>query len=177
AEAVQQYLLGFAKEFGLRGFVRFRSRVEEAFWRDGEWDVRVAGQPEAQRFDHLVVANGHYNKPYEPNFPGLREWGAVEGRDVMHSTWYREPSSYAGKRVLVIGGGPSGRDLSTEISQVALETYHSVKVFQRNDVPNPKQRPAPVRFDAESNGKVIYSDGSVDEGIDVVILATGYELR
>ncbi|KAG9045316.1 hypothetical protein FS837_006505 [Tulasnella sp. UAMH 9824] len=176
AEVVQQYLLGFAEEFGLRGFVQFRSRVEEAFWRDGEWNVRVAGQPEAQRFDHLVVANGHYNKPYEPNIPGLRDWGAVEGRDVMHSTWYREPSSYAGKRVLVVGDGPSGRDLSIEIAQVALETYHSAEGFRRNDVPNPKQRPAPTRFDAEWNGKVIYSDGSIEERVDVVILATGYEL-
>ncbi|KIO21827.1 hypothetical protein M407DRAFT_28594 [Tulasnella calospora MUT 4182] len=176
APVVQQYLLDFADDFDIRKFIQFRSRVEEASWRDGAWNIRVAGQSKVQRFDHLVVANGHYNKPYEPNISGLRDWGAVRGREVMHSTWYREPSPYAGKRVLVVGGGSSGRDLSNEIAQVALETYHSAKEFGRNDNPNPKQRPAPTRFEAGRNGKVIYTDGSIDEGVDVVILATGYEI-
>ncbi|KAG8911147.1 hypothetical protein FRC01_005884, partial [Tulasnella sp. 417] len=177
AAVVQQYLLDFAEDFHLRKFVQFRSRVEDASWGNGAWNIRVAGQSEAQRFDHLVVANGHYNKPYQPDIPGLSDWGAVEGRDVMHSTWYREPGSYAGKRVLVIGGGPSGRDLSVEIARVALETFHSVKGFGRSDITNPKQRPAPASFPVEGNGKVVYTDGSIDEGVDVVILATGYELR
>ncbi|KAG8955078.1 hypothetical protein FRC04_009535 [Tulasnella sp. 424] len=175
AAAVQQYLLDFAKDFNLRPYIRFQSRVEEAYWRDGAWDIRVAGQSQVERFDHLVVANGHYNKPYEPDLLGLREWKEVEGRDVTHSTWYKEPSAYAGKRVVVIGGGPSGNDISAEMAQVAAETYHSVKGFVRDDTTCPKQRPPPERFEAEGNGKFIYSDGSVDEGIDAVILATGYE--
>lgn len=175
AAAVQQYLLEFARDLELRKFVRLRSRVEQALWRDGAWDVRVAGQSEPQRFDHLVVGNGHYNKPYEPDIPGLLEWSEAQGRNVMHSIWYREPSAYAGKRVLVIGGGYSGRDLSAEIAQVAAETYQSVKGFERDNTTNPKQRPAPMRFDTEGNGKVIYADGLTDEGIDAVILATGYQ--
>ncbi|KAG8955077.1 hypothetical protein FRC04_009534 [Tulasnella sp. 424] len=175
ATAIQKYLLDFAKDFNLRPYIHLQSPVEEAYWRDGAWDIRVTGLSQVERFDHLVVANGHYNKPYEPDFPGLREWGAAEGREVMHSTWYREPSPYAGKRVVVIGGGPSGRDLSIEIAQVAAETYHSVRGSGRDDTTSPKQRPSPERFEAEGNGKVIYTDGSADEGIDVVILATGYE--
>ncbi|KAG8974280.1 hypothetical protein FRC05_007704 [Tulasnella sp. 425] len=175
AAAVQQYLLEFAKDFDLRPYIRLQTRVKKAYWRDGAWDILVAGHSQVERFDHLAVANGHYNKPCEPDLPGLQEWGAAEGRDVMHSIWYRGPSAYAGKRVVVVGGGHSGRDLSIEIAQVAAETYHSVKGFVRVDTTDPKQRSPPERFEVEGNGKVIYTDGSADEGIDVVILATGYE--
>ncbi|KAG8985816.1 hypothetical protein FRB90_004435 [Tulasnella sp. 427] len=175
AAVVQQYLVDFAENFGLRPSVRFQTRVEEARWTESAWNIRVSGKDEVERFDHLVVANGHYNKPYEAEIPGLQEWSGVTEREVLHSTWYREPSAYVGKRVLVIGGGPSGRDLSLEIAQVSAMTYHAVKGQSRNDSTTPRQRPAPARFEATGSGKAVYADGSVDEDVDVVILATGYE--
>ena len=55
-------------------------------------------------FDALVVANGHYNVPHYPplltnDFAGV----------AIHSKEYRSPSPFAEKRVLLVGGGRSGR--------------------------------------------------------------------
>jgi cation diffusion facilitator CzcD-associated flavoprotein CzcO len=50
-----------------------------------------------------------------PNLPGLRDFNGPQ----MHSHDYREPSMFKGQRVLVIGSGVSGRDLSIQISEYA----------------------------------------------------------
>ena len=36
--------------------------------------------------------------------------------ETVHSHNYREPDAYAGKRVLCVGGGASGTDISIELS-------------------------------------------------------------
>jgi cation diffusion facilitator CzcD-associated flavoprotein CzcO len=53
-------------------------------------------------FRHVIVGTGMF---WEPVFPRLE--GDFEG-GVMHSLEYRDPAVLHGKRVLVIGAGPSG---------------------------------------------------------------------
>lgn len=57
----------------------------------------------------------------------------IEGQDVfsgfqLHSHHYRKPEPYTDKNVLVIGSGPSGTDLSVELSTVAqnVSLHHRV---------------------------------------------------
>lgn len=179
ASDVQKYILDYAEHFTLRKYIQFGRRVDRAEWDGSEWKIHLSSPnlsvPEvAMACDFLVVANGHYNRPYLPDIPGLKEW-AASGREVTHSAWYREPSPYEKKRVLVIGGGPSGRDISAEVALAADVTYHSVRGFTRDDSTNPKRRAGPVHF--KGDGAIVYSDGSEDIGINQVVLGTGYEFR
>ncbi|WP_228985429.1 NAD(P)-binding domain-containing protein, partial [Streptomyces sp. DH12] len=61
---------------------------------------------------HLVVANGHNHTPRlpEPPYPGT-----FEGT-TSHAHSYREPSAFAGRRVLVVGTGNSAMDIATELA-------------------------------------------------------------
>lgn len=60
----------------------------------------------------VIVASGRFNKPYLPAIPGVEDF---EG-EYLHASAYRDPASFAGKRVLVVGNGPSGGDISADLA-------------------------------------------------------------
>ncbi|KAI0052102.1 FAD/NAD(P)-binding domain-containing protein [Auriscalpium vulgare] len=181
AAAVQQYLLAYAAHFGLRRFVQFRTRVEEARWDAARavWRVRLS-TGEQRDFDFIVVANGHYRKPRYPAVPGLQKW-LDEGR-AIHSAWYRRPCDFAHhQKVLVVGGGPSAIDISTELRTVVPLLLHSVPsltpipgnfVFP-DDTSTYRKVPRVAEY--RDNGALVYVDGTTESGVDLVILGTGYE--
>ena len=58
-----------------------------------------------------------------PKFPlwatdtTANEWlRGREGRGIVHSIYFREPEEYAGKIILVVGAGASGRDIVMQSS-------------------------------------------------------------
>jgi len=67
----------------------------------------------------VVSATGTWAAPHIPIYPG-RE--AFEGMQI-HSADYESPAPFAGKRVLVVGGGNSGAQILAEVSQVADATW------------------------------------------------------
>ena len=67
----------------------------------------------------VVSATGTWSAPRTPDYPG-RE--LFEGEQV-HSAYYRSPEPFAGKRVLVVGGGNSGAQILAEVSKVANATW------------------------------------------------------
>ena len=67
----------------------------------------------------VVSATGTWRSPYVPDFPGR---GVFRGAQV-HSAEYRGPEAFAGKRVLVVGGGNSGAQVLAELSKVAHATW------------------------------------------------------
>lgn len=74
--------------------------------------------------DNLVIATGFEHTPVRPEWPG-RE--AFEGT-ISHSAEYRNPAPYAGKRVLVVGAGTSGFEISHELADGgAAEVWLSVR--------------------------------------------------
>lgn len=75
-------------------------------------------------FDHLVVANGHNQYPSIPTWPGQDEWlknspSSGPKREILHTVFWRDPSRYAGRTVVVVGGGASGRDAALHTGPVA----------------------------------------------------------
>lgn len=91
-------------------------------WRVRSWEVGRG--PEAAReelVDAVVVANGHYTMPHIPQLPGLEEFEAQCPGSVTHSRTYRDPDPFRGSRVLVVGAGASGVDISIELSTVAAK--------------------------------------------------------
>lgn len=67
-----------------------------------------------------MVCNGHYNEPVFPNLPGKE---LFQGKQY-HSHEYRKPEPFSGKKVLIIGAGPSGMDLALHISHHAETVSH-----------------------------------------------------
>jgi dimethylaniline monooxygenase (N-oxide forming) len=115
------YLSAYADRFGLREHIRFRTPVK---WlepdREAGWCLSVEDSP-VQRFDAVVVAVGHDWRPKLPEYPG-----SFAGR-TSHSHHYRTPDAFAGRRVLVVGGGQSAAEIATEVAGVAGGTCISLR--------------------------------------------------
>jgi putative flavoprotein involved in K+ transport len=73
----------------------------------------------AWRADAVVSATGSWARPYIPDVPGREAFRGMQ----VHSAEYRAPEAFAGKRVLVVGGGNSGAQILAELSLVADTTW------------------------------------------------------
>ncbi|HYN40063.1 MAG TPA: NAD(P)-binding domain-containing protein, partial [Rhodospirillales bacterium] len=80
----------------------------------------------------VVSATGTWSKPFVPDYPGRPSF---RGRQI-HSAAYRSASAFAGRRVLVGGGGNSGAQILAEIAQVATPVWVTVEapLFLPDDV-------------------------------------------
>lgn len=66
----------------------------------------------------VINATGTWDQPFLPYYPGIESF---RGRQ-LHAVDYDGPESFAGKRVLVVGGGQSAIQLLGEIAPVAAGT-------------------------------------------------------
>jgi cation diffusion facilitator CzcD-associated flavoprotein CzcO len=66
----------------------------------------------------VVNATGTWTRPYWPYYPGAAAFG---GRQ-LHYAGYRGPGEFAGRRVVVVGGGASAAHVLSEIADVAAAT-------------------------------------------------------
>ena len=184
AKVVEDYLDSFISHFDLSSNIQLNTAVEclERDETNSFWRVSLSGPGygnEWLRFDKVVVATGHFRFPHFPDIPGLDKWLAA-GK-ATHSAWYRRPVD-SGSNLLVIGGGPSGRDIATEMASLPST---SLVCFSVTEPPRSLPRSSKVRYrsrvveflalDGKGGGKVRYEDGIEDE-IDSCILATGYKM-
>ncbi|MEJ8814636.1 NAD(P)/FAD-dependent oxidoreductase [Variovorax ureilyticus] len=119
------YLNYVTDKFELRSDMQFNSRVKSAHYNESDckWIVTIEdGSAFSCRF--LITALGPLSAPTMPNYEGL---GEFTGESYQASLWPKEPVSFAGKRVAVIGTGSSGVQLIQEISKTAKQ----LTVFQR----------------------------------------------
>lgn len=110
------YFQDYAQNFNLYPLIRFRTLVKKCErLSDGKWKVTVEqdGVTSADLFDAIAVCNGHHWQPRMPEYPG-----SFDG-EFIHSHEVKRFSRFAGKRVLVIGGGNSACDVAVESSRVA----------------------------------------------------------
>jgi len=181
ASVVYKYLEDYATHFDLLRYVRLCTRVEKLFWDSGsrkKWDVTLSTGEELE-FDFVVVANGHYRKPRYPDTPGLQSW--LDSGRAMHSAWFRRPDPFAHHRkILLVGGGPSAVDLRTDLVGVVPLLLHSLPDTKRGSYPYPDDteiyRKVVRVAEYRDDGSVLLIDGSTESDIDLVILATGYEM-
>ena len=67
----------------------------------------------------VVAATGTAARPLIPDVPGRGTFGGTQ----VHSSEYRSPEPFAGRRVLVVGGGNSGAQVLAEVSAVARASW------------------------------------------------------
>ena len=112
------YLKRYAGRFDILSRVRFGARVEliERNPQGVGWLVRSNGVEEkSEIFPYVVVASGRFNKPLIPPLPGLDSFCGQLG--VLHSFGYKDPESFRGKRVLVIGCAISALEIASDLAR------------------------------------------------------------
>ncbi len=114
------YIRGFADRFDLRRNITFNTEVTEARLDEGMWQLSLSdGSTRQARY--LVCANGVTWVPNQVTWPG-----DFDG-EVRHSSTYRSPAEFAGRRVLVVGAGNSGVDIACDASFAADQAFLSVR--------------------------------------------------
>ena len=110
-----RYFRDYADAFGLREHFRFETRVTSVEPVDGDasgasgWRVTAVtagGETVTGEYSAVVLANGTLA---EPNVPSFR--GEFTG-ELMHTSAYKAPDVFRGKRVLIVGAGNSGCDIA-----------------------------------------------------------------
>ena len=117
---IAKYFDDYVDHFGVRDRIRFETGVERASRRpDGVWEIALENG-ETQRYDALLVANGHHwdARWPEPAFPGAEDFEGVQ----IHSHDYKgdDPDFFRDKTVVVLGMGNSAMDIAVEASFVAV---------------------------------------------------------
>ncbi len=125
---ILEYLHSYADAFGLRERIRFGTRVERAErLPGGGWELTLPGG-ETERFDALLVGNGHHWDPLfpDPPFPGTFDGPRIHSHEYIDPS---DPLDLVGKRVLVVGIGNSAVDIVSELSRkgVAERTLISTR--------------------------------------------------
>lgn len=95
-----------------------RPVLVDSIYTDGDHIV-VAAQEREWHAKTVVSATGNWSKPFIPPLPGASQFSGVQ----IHSAHYTSPAEFAGKRVIVVGGGNSGAQIFAEISGVAQATW------------------------------------------------------
>ncbi|XP_057968068.1 indole-3-pyruvate monooxygenase YUCCA2 [Malania oleifera] len=109
------YLRSYAAGFNLS--IVFGARVVAAEFdaRSGWWRVRAVVGREKEEREYvsrwLVVAAGENAEAVVPEMEGMGEY---EGR-VVHTSVYRSGEEFRGKRVMVVGCGNSGMEVSLDL--------------------------------------------------------------
>ncbi|KFO94620.1 Dimethylaniline monooxygenase [N-oxide-forming] 4, partial [Buceros rhinoceros silvestris] len=128
-----EYFRMYARRFDLLRHIRFKTtalsvRRRPDFATSGQWEVvtETDGVQESHVFDAVMVCTGHYQEPYLPlaSFPGIDT--CFKGQ-YLHSREYKDVEAFRGKRILVVGLGNTGGDLSVELSRVAAKVFLSAR--------------------------------------------------
>lgn len=119
------YLDRYATRFDLHRHIRFSTRIARIEPHKRGWRVTSLG-PSGERvedYDAVAVCSGVVQHAHIPDCPGLNTFGGA----VVHSADYHDAAPFAGKRVVIVGGGETAVDLANEISMVAERCHVSLR--------------------------------------------------
>ncbi|XP_066453377.1 flavin-containing monooxygenase 3-like isoform X1 [Eleutherodactylus coqui] len=135
-----EYIKLYAEHFKLLQYIHFKTavcRVEKHsdFPVTGQWLVTTEsnGEKKTDIFDAVMVCTGQHSQPVAAmnTLPGIEKFKG----QIIHCQEYKRPIGFDGKRVLIIGMGNTGVDISTELctraSQVYLSSRQGVWVIHR----------------------------------------------
>lgn len=120
-DRILRYIQAFARHHDLERHITFGVRVESARRRDGGGWIVTTNQGEARSYDALCVATGTTWFPRVPDVPGQ-----FDG-EMYHSSRYRSPREFEGKRVLIVGGGNSAADIACDAARSAARAFISLR--------------------------------------------------
>ena len=123
-DEVVDYLRRFAKNLvdELDVDIRTGHRVTAVRRRGNGFTITVQDGPELTA-PIVIAASGAFGSPHRPPLPGLDSFTGT----VLHSTDYREPSPFAGQRVIVVGAANTAVQIGAELAEHATVTLATRK--------------------------------------------------
>ena len=121
----ERYLNHVASKFDLRRDIQLDTVVTAAHFQEESRSWRITlddGSRCTARF--LITAVGVLSAPVMPRIPGIESFA---GQSCHTHDWPKQPVSFAGKRIAVIGTGATGIQTITEVAKTAGQ----LTVFQR----------------------------------------------
>ena len=116
---VVAYLESYAERFNIQPIFSVevaRIRRDGALWRTetarGAFTAPI-----------VVVASGIAGSPYRPSWPDEENYRGA----TIHSSEYRNPAPYVGKRVLVVGFGNSGGEIALDLADAGIDVALAVR--------------------------------------------------
>jgi putative flavoprotein involved in K+ transport len=101
------YLEDYARGIGVR--IRFRTRVQRIDRGERNW--RLTTNEGSVDAGQVVVATGYNHTLRLPDWPGREGFKG----ELTHSSSYRNPMPYRGRKVLVVGSGNSGAEIAADL--------------------------------------------------------------
>jgi cation diffusion facilitator CzcD-associated flavoprotein CzcO len=86
-------------------------------WQHNNCDVE-----DCEIYDGVIIASGFFSNCISPSNVNYDQFN---GR-ILTSRDYREPSSFTGQKVIVVGGSYSGCEIAAEIATVTDQVYHII---------------------------------------------------
>ncbi len=116
-----EYLVSYARHFGLEKHIELRCRVVRvAPWEGDRWEVTLESG-ERRIYGGVVVANGHHWDKRWPSYPG------TFSGEMIHSKDYKRAETLRDRRVLVIGAGNSACDIAAEAARFSKSAHISMR--------------------------------------------------
>lgn len=123
-QEVFEYLSDYARTFGVLDKIQFCSRVEHVSRAEGKWTVVCTGAlgKSVQTFDRVIIAIGELWNSKMPE--GAKSSPACQ---MFSAKDYVSPAEFTGHKTLVVGGGVSGADIASEISDTGTPVDWAVR--------------------------------------------------
>lgn len=124
---LRKYFRDYASHFGLYDHYEFNTEVVRVEKIGDLWQVETrrcndrSGETSLRTFDGVMICNGTLHQPHQPDLPG-----DFSGQ-VLHSSEYKSADAFSGKRVLMVGCGNSGADITIDAVHRATSVDLSVR--------------------------------------------------
>lgn len=134
---VKEYLCNYARTHKLHQYIKFNTRVKSVRpkverGREDRWEVEwinvLSKETETSHFDIVIVCSGIHFKANLPVIKGMKDFKG----ELLHSQQYRDPENFRNKRVVLVGAGFSGIDISIEINKTAQKVWLCNKGSKKN---------------------------------------------
>ena len=133
---VYEYYQEYAKENNI--VPDFNTELIKIERDQDSWIASLSGNQKIKT-KHIVLATGVNRIPYIPKWKGQENYSGK----VLHSKYYKNPSSCDGNKILVIGMGNTGAEVALDLAENKKDTYISVRspvnIVPRDVLGNPTQ--------------------------------------
>lgn len=104
-----RYLVEYVREHGFN--IHLNVEVYDVRPEGDLWRVDTSEGSEC--YKAVIACTGRFSDPIIPHIPGMESFNG----EIIHAHEYTGPEPYRGRRVMVVGNGPSGIDIVTELAE------------------------------------------------------------
>ena len=176
-EVLEDYIKGRANTYDIKNCIRFETTIQKVSYDKEKKLFKVevldnkVDNGYFEYFEYVITATGHNSTPNMPDFEGIDSFQGL----MLHSHDFRDPRTFKGKDILIIGSSFSAEDIGLTCMKYGAKSitssYRTKPIGLFNKLPETwDERPLITKF---IGSKVLFKDGS-EKKVDSVIMCTGY---